>query len=440
MKQYAEYKNSGIEWIGKIPREWEIKKMKIVVTKIGSGKTPKGGNEVYVDNGVMFLRSQNIHNDGLSLDDVAYITDDMDNDLSNTRLLENDVLLNITGASIGRSCVWNSHIRGNVNQHVCIIRVGNKIASKFLHYILISSIGQASIDVCQTGANREGLNFKEIANISIPFTRIQEQQSIIDYLDCKTAGIDALIADKQKLIDLLREKRQANISEAVTRGLDKAIKMKDSGITWIGEIPEDWEVSRMGFETWVRARLGWKGLKAEEYVDEGYAFLSTPNIKDREIDFENVNYISTERFDESPEIKLNVGDILLAKDGSTLGTINVVRYLPKETTVNSSIAVITPNERINSIYLYYLFQSEYIKNIIQMKKGGMGVPHLFQGDIVKFYIPVPPKNRQNSIADYLDRKTAQLDSLISDIAEQIEKLKEYRQSIISEAVSGKVAV
>lgn len=96
-------------------------------------------------------------------------------------------------------------------------------------------------------------------------------------------------------------------------------KYKDSGVEWLGDVSEGWNISRLGFESWVRARLGWKGLKAEEYVDDGFAFLSTPNIKGQSIDFENVNFITQNRFDESPEIKLRKGDILLAKDGSTLG-------------------------------------------------------------------------------------------------------------------------
>jgi len=115
---------------------------------------------------------------------------------------------------------------------------------------------------------------------------------------------------------------------------------KDSGVEWLGEVPGHWDISRLGFESWVRARLGWKGLKAEEYVDDGYVFLATPNIKQRNIDFENVNYIDEARYSESLEIALHIGDVLLAKDGSTLGTVNVVRDLPRPATVNSSIAVI----------------------------------------------------------------------------------------------------
>ena len=126
---------------------------------------------------------------------------------------------------------------------------------------------------------------------------------------------------------------------------------KPSGVEWLGDVPEHWAISRLGFESWVRARLGWKGLKAEEYVDNGFAFLSTPNIKGLTIDFENVNFINQERFDESPEIKIREGDVLLAKDGSTLGTVNVVRQLPRPTTVNSSIAVITPNQSLDGVFL-----------------------------------------------------------------------------------------
>ena len=191
-------------------------------------------------------------------------------------------------------------------------------------------------------------------------------------------------------------------------------KYKDSGVEWLGEVPEHWSVSRLGFESWVRARLGWKGLKAEEYVDEVFAFLSTPNIKGLCIDFENVNFISQERFDESPEIKIREGDVLLAKDGSTLGTVNVVRQLPRPATVNSSIAVITPNQSLSGIYLYYMFASSYMEKTIQRTKGGMGVPHLFQADLNKFYLLLPPVAEQTTIADFLDRETGKLDELVAE--------------------------
>lgn len=212
-------------------------------------------------------------------------------------------------------------------------------------------------------------------------------------------------------------------------------KYKDSGVEWLGDMPEHWKLSRLGFESWVRARLGWKGLKAEEYVEDGFAFLSTPNIKGKEIDFENVNYINQQRYDESPEIKLSLWDVLLAKDGSTLGTVNVVRILPRPTTVNSSIAVITPKVNLNGVFLYYLFESSYMENTIQQIKGGMGVPHLFQEDLNKFYLGVPPIPEQIAIATFLDRETAKIDELVAEQRKLIELLKEKRQAVISHAVT-----
>ena len=146
----------------------------------------------------------------------------------------------------------------------------------------------------------------------------------------------------------------------------------ESNIRNLGKIPSHWKTTKLGFIAVVKARLGWKGLKAEEYVDDGFVFLSTPNIKEREIDFENVNFITEARYLESPEIMLEVGDVLIAKDGSTLGTTNVVRSLPRPSTVNSSIAVIKPRPGVNGVYLYYLLCSRFTQRTIQLMKDGQG--------------------------------------------------------------------
>lgn len=207
-------------------------------------------------------------------------------------------------------------------------------------------------------------------------------------------------------------------------------RYKESGVEWLGEVPEEWEVSRLCYESWVRARLGWKGLKAEEYVNDGFAFLATPNIKGTYIDFEDVNYINESRYEESPEIKIRIGDVLLAKDGSTLGTVNVVRKLPREATVNSSIAVITPNESLYGVFLYFLFKSIFMENTIQRIKGGMGVPHLFQGDLNKFYLPVPPLHEQQSIAAFLDRETGKIEVLITEQERLMALLCEKTTSLV----------
>ena len=213
-------------------------------------------------------------------------------------------------------------------------------------------------------------------------------------------------------------------------------RTKTSGVEWLGEVPEDWEVKRLDFLASVKARLGWKGLTASEYVPEGFIFLATPNIKGQgEIDFTNVNYITSARYHESPEIMVQVGDVLMAKDGSTLGTTNVVRHLPAPATVNSSIAVLRPKAELNSSYFFRWLTSAYLQSVIQLMKDGQGVPHLFQADIKKFTVLLPASAEQEAIAAFLDRETGRLDRLVAKKQELIERLKEKRTALISQTVT-----
>jgi type I restriction enzyme S subunit len=170
-------------------------------------------------------------------------------------------------------------------------------------------------------------------------------------------------------------------------------------------------------------------------VDEGFIFLNTPNIKGARIDFDDVNHITAERYYESPEIILRQGDVLIAKDGSTLGIANVVRSLPAPATVNSSIAVIRPAEKLTSVYCFYFLASHYTQSMIGRMKDGMGVPHLFQADLRKFTILLPPEADQAAIAEFLDRETARIDALIEKKERLITLLEEKRTALINRAVT-----
>lgn len=213
----AKMKDSGIEWLGEIPEHWEVKRIKQLVSKVGSGVTPSGGASVYQTSGIPLLRSQNIHFDGLKLDDVAYISEDIHNDMSNSKVNAGDVLINITGASIGRTFYVEEWLgEANVNQHVCIIRPKKQISSVYLYYLLRSNIGQEQIRQEQTGSGREGLTFEAIKKFVIPFVEIEEQQSIVHHIVTECSRIDTKIERTQRLIELLAEYRTALISEVVT--------------------------------------------------------------------------------------------------------------------------------------------------------------------------------------------------------------------------------
>lgn len=217
----APMRDSGIPWLGEVPEHWEVKKLKFDVSKVGSGVTPKGGAEVYEQTGIPLLRSQNIHFDGFRLEDVVYISQDVHESMSNSQVNTGDVLLNITGASLGR-CYFNDGELGeaNVNQHVCIIRPESGVLTKFLYYTLSSDVGQIQIHLEHGGSGREGLNFLSLKNFTIPVMKIDEQQEIVDFLYKKTKQIDALVNKNIQLIERLTEYRTALITAATTGKID----------------------------------------------------------------------------------------------------------------------------------------------------------------------------------------------------------------------------
>jgi type I restriction enzyme S subunit len=217
----APVRDSGIEWLDKIPTHWEVKRLKHLTVKIGSGVTPKGGAEVYQQSGVPILRSQNIHFDGLRLDDVAYIGEEVHDSMGNSKVFPGDVLLNITGASIGR-CYFTDDTLGeaNVNQHVCILRPNELISTKFLWAVLSAELGQEQIEISQNGSGREGLNFENLKKFVLGLPRIEEQHKIIGFLEVEGKRISELASTITQEITLLREYRAVLIAEAVTGQID----------------------------------------------------------------------------------------------------------------------------------------------------------------------------------------------------------------------------
>lgn len=210
-------KDSGIDWLGEIPEHWEVKKLKYLISKAGSGVTPKGGASVYQLSGIPLLRSQNVHFDGLKLDDVAYITEETHCEMFNSQVFSGDVLLNITGASIGRCYyVTDSLGEANVNQHVCILRSKEIVLTQYLYFILRSNLGQEQINFEQTGSGREGLNFEVLKNFLIPSIDLKEQTAIVHHIENQTTRINAKISKTKKIIALQKEYRTALISEVVT--------------------------------------------------------------------------------------------------------------------------------------------------------------------------------------------------------------------------------
>lgn len=221
IEKNVEFKETNLNLFPKIPKHWQVSKIKFVTTKIGSGVTPKGGSEVYVKEGIPFFRSQNVHFNGLRIDDLVYIKEETHQSMSNSKIEKGDVLLNITGASLGRCYYYDGQLgEANVNQHVCILRPNDKIQTKFLYYLISSNIGQNQIEMFQTGGGREGLNFEDIKSFVIPLPSKEKQDKIVKHIEDLYGKLNKLIEASAKSINLLKERRNSLINSAVTGKLN----------------------------------------------------------------------------------------------------------------------------------------------------------------------------------------------------------------------------
>ncbi|MBQ9955024.1 MAG: restriction endonuclease subunit S [Eggerthellaceae bacterium] len=441
MERYEAYKDSGVEWIGEIPEEWKLKRLRLL------GATRSGmGNKKPDDfgTGKPFLSYKDVYSRE-SFCDATGLVESTEDDRSKFSVERGDAFF--TGSSetieeLGFSSVCLSTVPdATFNGFTIRFRpIGEDIWPEYAAYLFRSDVFRGYLRQRDNSITRANLSQQVLGDAVAVLPPVYEQQAIADYLDAKTAEIDALVADCEREVELLQEYRKVVISEAVTKGLDPEAPMKDSGIEWIGEIPEEWDTIRLGEISYIRARLGWRALKADEYVDEGYPMYSAFNIVNEKFVTEPVNYITEFRYMESPEIMMAVGDIMLVKDGAGVGKCAVVRELDGPCTVNGSIALITPEETQDSRYLYYFFESNAFQHFSRMLMGGMGVPHLFQRDIKLMRVIQPDLNTQTLIADYLDVKTAEIDVLIDAKQQMADKLWEYRRSLISEVVTGKFKV
>lgn len=427
MERYSEYKDSGVKWLGEIPSHWEVVKSKFL-WKETFGTSKSGKEEL------------------LSVSQYTGVTKSMTDSRSESlegyKIVHKDELvINIMLAWLGGLGV--SDYEGIVSPAYCIYKLIRNENPKFLHYLYKTPMYLAEFARHSTGVvpSRWRMYTDDFGQVLSLLPPLSEQDTIVRYLDTATSEIDKAIAMQQKMIDLLNERKQIIIQNAVTKGLDENVEMKESGVEFVNEIPHNWSTRRLKFSAWIRARLGWKGLKASEYVENGYPFLSAFNIENDHMKWNNLNFINKYRYDESPEIKLKIGDLLLVKDGAGIGKCARIDELPYgESTANGSLAVITSYDMLDYRYLYYFMVSKSFKDHTELLINGMGVPHFTQGEMKKIVMPVPPQAEQQQIVTYLDSEMQRFGTAITNCQRQITLLQERKQIIINEVVTGKVRV
>lgn len=430
-------KDSGIEWIGEIPEGWEIVKIKYGVTKVGSGKTPSGGAEVYTDCGVLFLRSQNIYDCSLVLDNPTYISYETDLTMKSTRILPNDILLNITGASIGRCCVVPETLGpANVSQHVCIIRTNPEFfLPKFMQYFWVSHLGRYAISLFQTGGNREGLSFDAIRNTPIPYISIPEQSKIITYLDSECSRIDVMLSKTRSSIEEYKKLKQTVITQAVTKGVRGEREMKDSGVEWIGKIPREFDPVQLKFF----CKLITDGTHfSPTTVENGWPYITAGDVHGIGLDYNSAKRISEEDFQllVAQGCQPLKGDVLLVKDGATTGRVG---FVDSDTpcVILSSVAMLRPADNTDGHYLMYLLASDFLQKQILVSMAGSAMPRTTLTKLTKYIGLLSPLHEQKEIANYLDAKCAEIDKLIAKKEQLVKELESYKKSLIYEVVTGK---
>lgn len=427
MEKYSEYKDCGVQWLGKIPSHWEVKRLASYFTERKVKVSDKEFAPLSVTKNGIYPQFENVAK-----------TNDGDN---RKLVLSGDFVINSRSDRKGSSGVAKQD--GSVSLINIVLKPRKNIYPDFCNYLLkcYSFIEEYYRNGRGIVADLWTTRYDEMKTIKIPVPLLNEQKTIVRYLNKVTSNIDKAIAQQQKMIDLLNERKQIIINNAVTKGLNPDVPMKYSGVDWIGEIPEHWTTIRLGYCAWIRARLGWKGLKSDEYVDNGYPFLSAFNIVNNKLDWNKLNYINKFRYEESPEIKLRIGDILLVKDGAGIGKCARVDSLPLgEATANGSLAFITANERVYYKFLHYYIISNSFNKYKDLLITGMGVPHLTQGEIKNMMLPIPPLNEQYIIVQRLDQNINVIDNILEHYLQQITFLQERKQIIINDVVTGKVKV
>lgn len=414
--RYDKYKDSGIAWIGEIPEHWE----KICLKRLSNINTGNQDTQDSVPDGKypFFVRSPKVER-------------------SNKYTFEGASIL-MAGDGVGAGKVFHlADDKFACHQRVYCINQFKNINRIYLFYYL-SSLFYHVIESANSKSTVDSVRLPMLAEFTVFMPLDFEQQSIATYLDQKCGEIDELITLQEEMITKLQSYKQSIITEAVTKGLDKNVPLKDSGIEWIGEIPKHWKVKRLKFSCNVFGRIGFRGYKSDDLVSEGNGAitLSPSNMKDMKMDYTNRTYLSWKKYYESPEIMISKNDILMVKTGSTYGKCSFVDDIPMECTINPQIVVFKQHKDYPK-FLAYSFQTKATRAFVETSVVGGTIPTIAQEKIMNYFFAFPPLSEQQSITDYLDQKCSEIDELISIKQQKIEKLKDYKKSLIFECVTGK---
>ena len=430
-RSYPAYKPSGVEWLGDIPEHWrELPIWTLFVRKTERGHEDLELLSVYRDFGVIIKSSRDDNYNKPSLDLSAYL-----------RVEPSDLVTNKMKTWQGSIAI--SEYEGIVSPAYYTCRPVHKENDRFLHYLLRCEKYITVYRSLSKGirVNQWDLDYENFRRIPVLLPPFREQRAIATFLDREMARIDALVAKKERLTELLEEKRTAIISQAVTKGLDPKVKMKPSGVECLGEIPEGWEEKRLKFSCTRITKGTTPTTIGKDFTDSGVNFVKVESITDRlTIDKQRCAFIDEETHGLLERSQLQEGNLIIAIAGA-IGRIAVVTrdILPANT--NQAVGIITlRNTDCDVKWVAYSLLSDNVQEGYRLLTVQSAQENLSLEDVGLANLYVPPREEQTVIADYLDQETAKVAGLIAKVEEVIERLKEYRVALISSAVTGKIDV
>ena len=428
-------KQSGIDWIGEIPEDWKIEKAKHVFRQ----RFDKGNKiklQLLSPTQKFGVIPQTLYEE---LTTYSAVKLKEGTDLSTFKTVhKGDFCISLRSFQGGFEY---SRYEGVVSPAYQIFYATEEIDDGYYKYLFKDQTFIAKIN-SYTMSLRDGKNiaFSDFGNTFIPLPPKVIQQRIAEYLDKKVTEIDSIIEESKKSIEEYKAWKQSVIFEAVT-GKNLSCKKKDSGIEWIGEIPEAYIKTKIKYLLDIKGRIGFRGYTNADMVSEGEGAitLSPSNLKNLKMDFSKKAFVSWEKYNESPEIQIKIDDILFVKTGSSYGKSSLVDYLPVESTINPQL-VVFKNIKCNENFLIYYLQTNIIQNQVENIVIGGTIPTMSQEKMKNMFVFLPPLPEQESIAKMLDSKCAQIDSLIAEKESLIADLTEYKKSLIFEVVTGKRSV
>ncbi len=438
-KAYEKYKDSGVEWLGEIPEHWYLERLKFNSYIKGRVGWQNLRSSEFTEEGPYLITGMHFEQGRVNWDACYHITKERYEMAPEIQVKVQDILLTKDG-SIGKVC----HIdylpsEASLNSHLLVIRpLHQEYTSRYLYYLLLSDIFRAYIQLNQVGTTFFGISQENVVNFPCIFPSFSEQQAIVAFLDRETTRINELIAKKERMIELLQERRTAIINQAVTRGLNPDVPMKDSGVEWLGAIPAHWEARKLKYVATFFG--GGTPSKANEAYWSGDIPWVSPKDMKSEIILDTEDHISTEALKQSTTNLIRPGAVfIVVRSGILRHSIPVaINHVP--VTINQDIKAILPQKELLSQFLASFIHSQQRTLLIAWRKYGATVESIEYDLLVNTPIPIPPIKEQEAILGYIQQKVVPIDKLISVIQEGIKKLKEYNAALISAAVTGKIDV